>query len=79
MRPVQAEAARLGLITKIHVGPQGHRRGGIPFGRGRLYHLLQNPVYIGRIVHKDRTYPGPTSRSSRLRLGPRSSSGSPAI
>jgi hypothetical protein len=58
VRAVKAEAERLGLTTKIHAGPQGQRSGGIPFGRGRLYHLLKNPVYIGRIVHKDRTYPG---------------------
>ena len=29
-----------------------------PFTRGHLYQLLHNPIYIGRIAHKDKTYPG---------------------
>src|SRR5690606_16357044 len=29
-----------------------------PFGRGNLYHLLANPVYVGSIRHKDRIYDG---------------------
>lgn len=28
------------------------------FTRGQLYHLLKNVIYIGRIGHKDKTYPG---------------------
>ena len=28
------------------------------FSRGQLHHLLTNPVYIGRIRHKDQSYPG---------------------
>lgn len=31
---------------------------GVPFSRGRLYHLLANPVYAGRIRHRDQTYDG---------------------
>ena len=30
----------------------------MPFSRGALYHLLQNPVFRGMIVHKDKAYPG---------------------
>ena len=26
-----------------------------PFGRGNLYHLLSNPIYVGRIRHRDRS------------------------
>ncbi len=29
-----------------------------PLGRGHLYRILRNPVYIGQIVHKDQIYPG---------------------
>ncbi|MGH7184931.1 MAG: recombinase family protein, partial [Pseudomonadota bacterium] len=36
----------------------GLRRGGGPFTRGQLHYLLTNPVYIGRIRHKDRDYAG---------------------
>ncbi|MEX2374063.1 MAG: recombinase family protein [Dehalococcoidia bacterium] len=28
------------------------------FGRGALYHLLSNRLYLGEIVHKDQSYPG---------------------
>ena len=31
---------------------------GSPFGRGALYHLLSNRIYIGEIVHKDASYTG---------------------
>jgi site-specific DNA recombinase len=29
-----------------------------PFGRGNLYHLLSNPVYIGKTRHQDNIYDG---------------------
>ncbi len=32
--------------------------GGKPLARGALYHLLQNRLYRGEIVHKDKSYPG---------------------
>lgn len=31
---------------------------GAPFNRGALYHLLANRLYVGEIVHRDRTWPG---------------------
>jgi site-specific DNA recombinase len=34
------------------------RRGGRPFGRGNLYHLLSNPIYVGKIKHHDKLYVG---------------------
>jgi len=34
------------------------KRHRFPFTRGALYSLLQNPIYIGRIRHKDRTHEG---------------------
>ena len=39
---------------------------GKPFGRGNLYHLLSNPIYIGKIRHRDLLYDASTSRSSML-------------
>ncbi len=33
-------------------------RGVSPISRGQLHHLLTNPLYIGRIRHKDQSYPG---------------------
>jgi len=40
-----------------------HQKNGLvkatrPFGRGNLYHLLSNPIYIGKVAHKGQTYDG---------------------
>ena len=45
-----------GVVSKRRVFDDGRASGGLPFSRGALYHLLQNPVYRGMIVHKDRAY-----------------------
>jgi hypothetical protein len=58
LRRVEVEAEKLGLRPKAGLSPSGHVRGGSPFSRGQLHHLLTNPVYIGRIRHKDQSYPG---------------------
>jgi site-specific DNA recombinase len=46
------------LKTKRHIYKSGREDCGVTFSRGRLYHLLANPVYIGRIRHKDEVYEG---------------------
>jgi site-specific DNA recombinase len=58
LRLVEEEAMRLGLRSKAVIAPSGRRSGGFPFTRGQLHYLLTNPVYIGRIRHKDKSYPG---------------------
>jgi DNA invertase Pin-like site-specific DNA recombinase len=58
VRQVKEEAERLGLVSKQRKLANGRISGGVPFTRGRLYHLLTNPVYIGEIRHKKTTYPG---------------------
>ncbi len=52
------ELEQAGIRTKVQHRVSGPHRGGIPFRRGSLYHLLKNPVYRGFIVHKGNTYPG---------------------
>ncbi|SMQ64311.1 Site-specific DNA recombinase [Altererythrobacter xiamenensis] len=47
-----------GILTKIQRRTSGPHRGGIPFKRGSLFHLLKNPVYRGKIVHKGKVYDG---------------------
>jgi hypothetical protein len=47
-----------GVHTKTWTTQKGIERKGAFFGRGALYTLLRNPVYLGRIVHKEKTYPG---------------------
>ena len=58
VRKVKAEADRLGLRTKIRTGADAHMRGGRPMSRGYIYHLLGNPLYIGRISHGDESFEG---------------------
>ena len=58
LRLVESEAARLGLRPKAGITPSGQIRGAGPFSRGQLHYLLTNPVYIGRIRHKEMSYPG---------------------
>jgi site-specific DNA recombinase len=47
-----------GIITKIQQRTGGPHRGGIRFARGSLFHLLKNPVYRGKIVHRQHVYDG---------------------
>jgi site-specific DNA recombinase len=44
--------------TKSWTTQDGKRREGRPFGKGTLYKLLNNQVYLGEIVHKGSAYPG---------------------
>lgn len=46
-----------GIVTKVQNGKKGIS-GGVPFGRGGLYHMLSNPIVIGKIRHKDKIYDG---------------------
>ncbi len=61
----------LGSVTKLVENAQAnglsgrvvHQKNGIvkttkPFGRGNLYHLLSNPIYIGKVTHKQEVYEG---------------------
>jgi len=47
-----------GMRTKIQVRASGPHRGGIPFARGSVLHLLKNRTYRGEMVHKGSSYPG---------------------
>ncbi len=47
-----------GIVSKIRTASDGSRYGGQPLARGALYLMLQNRVYRGEIVHKDKSYPG---------------------
>jgi site-specific DNA recombinase len=55
---VKEAADRQGLISKYRRFDSGKTFGGVAFTRGRIYHLLANPVYVGEIRHKSRSYPG---------------------
>ena len=47
-----------GIRTKVQKRTSGPHKGGIPFRRGSLFHLLKNPIYRGKIVHKGEVYEG---------------------
>tara|TARA_R110001599_G_scaffold322654_2_gene533771 strand:+ start:583 stop:2115 length:1533 start_codon:yes stop_codon:yes gene_type:complete len=58
VRRLKDYADKNNLVTKRHKFASGKEDGGVPFSRGRLYHLLSNPVYIGKIRHKNESYDG---------------------
>ena len=47
-----------GVTTKHRVHKDGSERGGIPFTRGPLAQLLKNPIYLGKVRHRDMLYDG---------------------
>ena len=46
------------IVSGVKASRNGKRRGGKPFSRGALYHLLSNPIYLGEIRHKQERHPG---------------------
>jgi len=55
---LRADLDRRGVRSKQRVLTSGRVFGGCSFGRGALYHLLQNRIYRGEVVHKGVAYPG---------------------
>jgi site-specific DNA recombinase len=49
---------REGIRSKLQHWSNGRMRGGTPFGRGALYHLLANRLYRGDIRHHDEWHAG---------------------
>ncbi|MES0184869.1 recombinase family protein [Mesorhizobium sp. C386A] len=58
VRDLVDEAASDGLSTRSRQRKDGSVAVTMPFGRGNLYHLLSNPIYIGKIRHKEQIYDG---------------------
>ena len=58
VRPLHEQLDAERITTKRHISAKGNSYGGRPISRGHLYHLLQNRLYRGEIVHRDQTYPG---------------------
>jgi site-specific DNA recombinase len=55
---LRTDLKRRGVLSKQRVLTSGRTQGGCSFGRGALYHLLQNRIYRGEVVHKGVAYPG---------------------
>lgn len=55
---VSDELARLGWTNKVWKTKKGDAKGGREFDGGSLHSLFKNPLYIGRIKHKEETFAG---------------------
>jgi DNA invertase Pin-like site-specific DNA recombinase len=58
VRTLHDELIREGIRQPKRTTSAGRSFGGTSFGRAQLYNLLKNPLYIGRIKHGSKTYPG---------------------
>ncbi len=52
------EANRRHWMTKAWVTKKGKARGGTPFEKNTLFHLLTSPTYVGKVDHRGTVYPG---------------------
>jgi site-specific DNA recombinase len=58
VRKVVEELDRRGWLSKCWQTRKGQRRGGRPFSRSALYHLLHNVAYLGKIRYKKEVHVG---------------------
>ena len=47
-----------GWRSKVKISQLGQKSGGGPYSRGALYCLLQNPLYVGKVRHREVIYAG---------------------
>lgn len=52
------ELAAKDIRTRTRIWKNGRIAGGIHFKTGTLTHLLQNPIYVGKVRHKEKIYDG---------------------
>ena len=58
VREVAERATELGYRTRLRTFTTGRSSGGTPFTRGHVWHILANPLYAGRIRHRDKVHDG---------------------
>ena len=58
MTTLQEELQAQGVRSKRRTTADGRELGGAVLSRGTVYHLLSNPVYIGKTLHKGILHPG---------------------
>ena len=58
VRELRFRIAAEGVTSKRRIMRDGSIAGDKPINRGALYYLLQNRLYLGEIVHKEKSYPG---------------------
>ncbi len=55
---LRQECEARNIRSKLRLQYHSRLRGGSIFSNGQLHHLLTNPIYIGKIKHKDKIYDG---------------------
>tara|TARA_B100000678_G_scaffold291620_1_gene309905 strand:- start:3518 stop:5122 length:1605 start_codon:yes stop_codon:yes gene_type:complete len=55
---VEGEAFKLGYRSRCREFSSGRGQGGQPFSRGYIHKILTNPIYLGKVRHKDKLYQG---------------------
>jgi len=58
VRAVAERAEGLGHRTRVRSAGSGHSIGGQSFARGHIHQILTNPLYAGRIRHREKIYEG---------------------
>jgi len=58
VKKLKDDLDRKQIRSKLRTSSAGRTSGGTPYSRGALYHLLNNRVYVGEIVHRGQSYPG---------------------
>jgi site-specific DNA recombinase len=58
VRHLKEDLEERGIVSGTKVSKKGKVRGGKPFSRGAIYHLLSNPIYLGEIRHKHDRHAG---------------------
>ncbi len=58
VRLLKVDLDRRGLVTPPRVSKRQGQSGGRSFSRGHLYRILSNPIYAGKVAHRDKTYAG---------------------
>ncbi|SCA56970.1 putative resolvase [Candidatus Terasakiella magnetica] len=56
VRELKANLDKRGIVSKLRISKTGNLTGGNSLARGALYTILRNPVYIGKIRHKQNVY-----------------------
>lgn len=58
VRLLKQELDQQGITTPKRFTSTKRQFGGRPFSRGHLYRIVSNPIYIGKITHREKTYVG---------------------
>ena len=58
VRQLSDRLNELCVVSKRRTDRHGRTSGGKTFSRGALYNILRNPIYIGKVRHKDQLHEG---------------------